>query len=261
MRIVVTGGQGHLGRHVMAALTAAGHEAVSASRRSGVDIATGAGLDAALDGADAVVHTADTTNPGRFRAVTVHGTALVADAAARAVPRPHVVYVSIVGVDRNPYSYYRSKLAAEQALERAATTGGAPATVLRATQFHSLAALFARVGRVGPVVLGLRGMRIQPIDVAWLGRRLAEVATGPRPDAFARATDVAGPDRFDLAEISRLVAEHEGRTPPRPLALPAVGATMRAFAEGAVLPGADAELGGERFVEWLARQPARLKGR
>ena len=193
--------------------------------------------------------------------MTVGGTAHVAAAAARAATRPHVVHISIVGVDRNPYSYYRAKLAGEEALDRAAGSGGAPATVLRATQFHSLAAFFARVGRVGPFVLGVRGMQIQPVDIAWVGQRLAELATGPRPDAFARAPDIAGPDRFDLAEISRLVAEHEGRTPPRSLGLPPFGATMRAFAEGAVLPGADARLGGEPFGEWLARQPARLRGR
>jgi uncharacterized protein YbjT (DUF2867 family) len=261
MRIVVTGGQGHLGRHVMAALAAAGHEAVTASRRSGVDVATGAGLDAALEGADAVVHAADTTNPRRFRDVTVGGSARVAAAATRATTRPHVVYVSIVGVDRNPYAYYRSKLGAEQALERSAGSGGAPATVLRATQFHSLAALFARIGRIGPVVLGLRGMRVQPVDVGWVAQRLAELATGPRPTAFARAVDVAGPDRFDLATMSRLVAEHEGRTPPRTVGLPALGGTMRAFAEGTILPGPEAELGGETFVDWLGHQPLRLRGR
>ncbi len=261
MRIVVTGGLGALGSHVVTSLRAFGHEPVVASRRTGVDVATGAGLDAVLDGAEAVIHTADTTNPRRFGAVTVGGAERVAAAAGRTPSRPHVVYVSIVGVDRNPYPYYRAKLAAEAALEAAATSGGAPITVLRATQFHSLAAFFARVGRVGPVVVGLRGMRIQPVDIAWVGQRLAELATGPRPAAFARATDIAGPDRFSLEEISRLVAAHEERTPPRPLALPAFGATMRAFADGAILPGPEAELGGERFIDWLSRQPVRLRGR
>ena len=104
-------------------------------------------------------------------------------------------------------------------------------------------------------------MQIQPVDIGWVGQRLAELATARPPDAFARATDIAGPDRLDLRDVSRLVAEHEGRRAPFPLALPAFGATMRAFAEGTILPGPAAELGGERFVDWLARQPRRLSGR
>lgn len=259
--MVVTGGLGALGSQVVAALREAGHEPVVASRRTGVDVTTGAGLGRVLEGADAVVHTADTTSPRSYAAVTLGGTQRVAQAAGRAPSRPHLVYISIVGVDRTPYAYYRQKLAAEQALERAAQAGGAPTTVLRATQFHSLAAMFARMGRVGPVAFGLRGMQVQPVDIGWVGARLAQCATGPRPAGFVRATDIAGPDRYLLSQITRLVAEHEGRRPPRQLALPPVGATMRAFADGGILPGPRVELGGERFMDWLGRQPHSLTGR
>ncbi len=66
---------------------------------------------------------------------------------------------------------------------------------------------------------------------------------------------------FDLERIAALVAAHQGRPAPRKLALPPVGGTLRAFADGVILPAAGAEIGGERFVEWLARQPARLPRR
>ncbi len=257
MRVVVTGGRGALGSQVMSALSAMGHEAVSASRRSGVDVASGAGLDRVLDGAEAVVHTADTVNPRSYAAVTLGGTRHVLDAAARQDTPPHVVTISIVGVDHHPYSYYRAKRGAEELVERS----DQPATLVRATQFHSLAALFARLGRIGPIAMGLRGMQLQPVDIGWVGRRLAEIAVGPRPDGPARGPDLTGPDRFDLTELTRLVSEHAGRTPPRILALPAYGAIMTAFVDGAILPGPDAEIGGERFAQWLARQPKRLRGR
>ncbi len=156
MRVVVTGGAGNLGRQVIAALTAAGHDGISASRRSGVDITTGAGLADALEGAEAVVHTADTLLPWQFTRVTIEGTRRVAEAAASRPVPPHLVYISIAGVDRHPYRYYRAKLAAEQAILGI----GAPATVVRATQFHSLAAAFASTLRIGRVAFGLRGMRI-----------------------------------------------------------------------------------------------------
>lgn len=257
MRVVVTGGQGALGSQVMAALTAMGHDAVTASRRTGVDLTTGTGLDKVLEGADAVVHTADSANPRSYAAVTVGGTRRVLDAAARQPSPPHVVTISIVGVDHHPYAYYRAKRSAEVLVEQSAQ----PATVVRATQFHSLVAFFARVGRLGPVTLGLRGMRIQPVDIRWVGQRLAETATGPRPDGPAQGRDLTGPDRFGLAEIARLVAVHEGRRSPRVLAIPAYGGAMRAFADGTILPGPDAETGGESFADWLARQPRRLRGR
>ncbi|MCA0178119.1 MAG: sugar nucleotide-binding protein [Actinobacteria bacterium] len=250
MRIVVTGGGGNLGREVMAALGRAGHEAVSASRRSGVDLRTGVGLAEVLRGADAVVHTADTLRPWEFRAVTLGGTRRLGEAVA-AMERPaHLVYISIVGVDHHPYAYYRMKYAAEMALRDLPI----PVTVLRATQFHSLAAALAGM-RIGPLSLGVRGMQIQPVDIAFVGQRLAELATSPAPTGFTRATDLAGPDRFAAREIAELVARHTGKSVPRRVDVPAVGGTMRAFAEGVVLPGPEADLGGERFVEWLDHQP------
>jgi len=51
MKVVVLGGAGVAGRHVVEALRRNGADAVPASRRNGVDLATGAGLREALAGA------------------------------------------------------------------------------------------------------------------------------------------------------------------------------------------------------------------
>jgi len=256
MRIIVTGGLGHLGSRVVTALGDLGHDAIVASRRTGVDVKTGAGLTRVLTGADAVVHTADTMRPWEFGSVTTGGTRRVGEAAATLARPPHVVYISIVGVDRVPYPYYRAKWAVERELE----TLGIPATVMRATQFHSLAASIARA-RVGPVGLGVKGFRIQPVDIAFVARRLAEVASEPAPAGFARHVDLTGPDLLTAEQIAGLVAGHQGRPIRRRLDLPALGGTLKAFASGAILPGADVEVGGERFTAWLARQPPRLPRR
>lgn len=257
MRVVVTGGLGALGSLVVEHLRRAGHDAVPASRRTGVDLVTGTGLDAVLDGADAVVHTADTTKPWQFRSVTEGGTRRLAQAVASMDRPAHLVAISIVGCDRSPYAYYRAKTRAEYAIEGA----GIPATVLRATQFHSLVAAIARATTKGPVAFSIRRVEFQPVDREFVAARLSALALGPPPSGFRRVVDVAGPERLTMGRLARLVAAHELRRSPRIVSVPAVGGSLRALAAGHGLPSADAELGGIPFGEWLARQPVPMRGR
>ena len=55
MKITVIGASGLIGTKVVQLVTAEGHQAVPASRESGVDVLTGEGLAEALAGADALV--------------------------------------------------------------------------------------------------------------------------------------------------------------------------------------------------------------
>lgn len=255
MRIVVTGGRGDLGSRVVRELEGRGHDAVPASRRTGVDLATGDGLDAALDGADAVVHAASSQT--RPQSVDVAGARRVGESLRRLGSPAHVVSISIVGCDLVPYAYYRAKVDSERALEDA----GVAATVVRATQFHSLAAFFGTAGRVGPLSFAIGDMRVQPVDIDWVAQRLAEHATGPAPSGFRRATDLAGPTAYTAGEVAALLAAHDGRRTPRVVRVPPFLPVLKGFSEGAVLPGPDAETGGRGFEEWLATQPTPLPRR
>lgn len=256
MRIVVLGASGDLGSRVAAQAAARGHAVVGASRRTGVDLTTGAGLAEALHGADAVVNCAD--DPRSGDAVTVGGARRVAGLVAAARPAVHLVHISIVGIDALPMRYYQRKLAAERAIE----TTGAPATVLRATQFHSLAAFFARALTKGPVTFSIGRMAFQPVDTDFVATRLVDLALGPSPAAYRRATDVAGPDVLPVEEIATLVRARQGLGPPRVVRLPAIGATMRSLDARRTLADPTAsETGGRRFVDWLAEQPVPLTGR
>lgn len=252
MRIVVAGGSGDLGSRVVRELAGRGHDVVAASRRSGVDLTTGAGLDRVLDGAHAVVHCA--TDPRRAAEVDVGGARRIAEAAARSAAPPHVVSVSIVGCDLVPYAYYRAKLASEVALEQAAT----PATVVRATQFHALAAFAARAFTLGRVALSSGDLAVQPVDVEWVAHRLADHAEGEPPPGFTRAVDLAGPEVLDVAQLTALVAGHLGRRAPRVLRVPPVGRALQAFARRANVPAGPVQTGGRAFAEWLATQPVPL---
>src|SRR3712207_5449022 len=101
---VVTGATGALGVPTVERLRAAGHDVRGLSRRSGPglvtgDLLTGAGIDAAMDGADTVVHLAT----GLRRKDAVIARTLLD--AARLAGVGHLVLISIVGVDRIPLGY------------------------------------------------------------------------------------------------------------------------------------------------------------
>jgi len=254
MRIVVTGGAGDLGSRVVREATARGHDVVSASRRTGVDLTTGEGLEDALVGADTVVHCAD--DPSRGDTVTVYATRRLADAAA--AHDVHLVHISIVGIDQHPMTYYRRKLRAEQGIDGA----GGPASVVRATQFHSLTAFFARRLSVGPFTATIGDMAFQPVDTDFVARRLVDVAAGPRPTGYVRAPDVAGPDVLPIGEVARLVRAHRRASAPRVVRVPPLGRLMRAISDSRNVPApGTADLGGRSFSDWLATQPERLTGR
>jgi uncharacterized protein YbjT (DUF2867 family) len=136
MRIAIVGGAGTLGKHITAELSQRGHEVRVLSRSSPafpVDLSTGTGLQAALTGCSTVV---DASNSQRkARQVLVDGTRRLLAAEQRAGVGHHVC-VSIVGCDQLPLGYYRVKTEQEQVVQQ----GSVPWTIVRATQFHELAA-------------------------------------------------------------------------------------------------------------------------
>ena len=249
MRIIVTGGSGDLGGRVVRELAARGHEPVPASRRSGVDLATGGGLDTVLEGAEAVVHCASSQT--RPQSVDVAGARRIGESLRRLGSPAHVVSISIVGCDRVPYAYYRAKVDSERALE----AEGIPATVLRATQFHSLAAFFGTAGRLGPLTFAIGRMRVQPVDIDWVAQRLSDYATGPAPSGYRRATDIAGPTAYTADRMAEILATHDGRSTPHVVHIPPFLPVLRGFGDGGILPGPDVEVGGTTFEDWLETQP------
>ena len=81
------------------------------------DLVTGEGVEAAVDGAAAIVHCATSTKGD------AEATRNLIRAASRA-GAPHLVYVSIVGIDRLPsWGYPKAKLQAERAVEVPACRG------------------------------------------------------------------------------------------------------------------------------------------
>lgn len=248
MKVVVLGGAGTLGRELVGRLQARGVETSAASRRTGVDLATGRGIAEALTGADAVIHAA--SNPMHAKRVDLRGTRRLLEALRRSEQPPHMIYVSIVGCDANPYPYYRAKYACEEAL----TNDGLPVTVVRATQFHSFVATVARSARPLGFGVTVGGVAVQPIDVGWLAERLTRLATTTPPQGFTRHPDMAGPERLSLTDGVLALARHDDVRLRRVITLPALGGVARAFTAGTHLPGPGADLGGRSFTDWLDSQ-------
>jgi uncharacterized protein YbjT (DUF2867 family) len=205
--VLVTGGAGTLGRELVAILADGGHDVrvMSRRQRSGgerrqpvvADLATGAGVTDAVRGADVVVHCA--TSPfRRVQEVDVEGTRRLVG-AARVAGATHLVYVSIVGIDRQPLgklNYYGVKLACERIVEES----GLPFTILRATQFHDLIHLMLKPLSKLPVVPVSRGFQFQPVHAPEVAIRLAElVARGPS----GRVADMGGPQVRRLDDLAR----------------------------------------------------------
>ncbi|MFF0231637.1 SDR family oxidoreductase [Micromonospora sp. NPDC005254] len=230
MRVLVTGAGGRLGSHVLARLRDDGMSVRASSRRPRIgsdvewvvaDLATGDGLAEAVTGVDAVVHLASSPR-GRTHQVDVLGTRRLVLAAGAAGVQ-HLVYISIVGVDRVPIPYYRHKLAAEQVV----AAGPVPWSVLRATQFPEfLDDLLATSARLGPV-FGDRAVLAQPVDPGEVAARLAaRVAAGP----LGGIEEFGGPQVLRFDEAVRAWREARGsRRPLLPVRIPGrLGRELRA---------------------------------
>ncbi|GGT19953.1 SDR family oxidoreductase [Streptomyces chromofuscus] len=239
--ILVTGGTGTLGRLVTERLRADGHEMRVLSRHAqpyAVDLREGGTvLDAAVAGVGTIVHCA-TTQGGGDEEAAAH---LIA--AARRAGVGHLVYISIVGVDRVPLGYYETKFAVERLIEES----GLGWTVLRTTQFHDLLLrLFDSLAKP-PVVLLPAGLKDQPIEAAEVAARLAELASG-RP--AGRVEDMGGPEVRTFESLARSYLRATGRR--RAIVnVPLWGRTYRAFRDGGHLAPAQA-VGKGTFEEYLA---------
>jgi uncharacterized protein YbjT (DUF2867 family) len=242
MKTAVAGGTGCVGRFVVEALRANGDEPVVLARSTGVDLTTGAGLDDALRGVSVVIDASNVTNltrrasVGFFEAATGH----LLEAGQRAGVSHHVA-LSIVGIDRLDYGYYAGKRRQEELV----LSGDAPASVLRATQFHEFVAQLLDRAK-GPVAVVPR-MRTQPIAAREVAEALVAIAAGP---PIGLAPELAGPQPLELTDLVHRLLQARGshRLVAR---LPVPGKVGRAMANGGLLPTAPGPRGVQTFAEWV----------
>ncbi len=214
MNVLVTGGTGNLGRHVVTLLRQSGHRARIFSRqpRGHVDavqgdLRTGAGVARAVAGMDAIVHAASATRElWRGRSVDVRGTRRLLAMAHKANIR-HFVYVSIVGIDGVGYPYYKTKLATEAEVRKNVV----PWSILRATQFHDFVELLlGGFARMPGLIAVPYSWQLQPVDANEVAHRVVDVVLGAPGGLLP---DFGGPEIHDMKSLAQswLTARKDGR--------------------------------------------------
>jgi uncharacterized protein YbjT (DUF2867 family)/nitrite reductase/ring-hydroxylating ferredoxin subunit len=248
MKIVVIGGTGLIGSKLVTKLTQQGHEAVAASRRSGVNTLTGAGLAEVLRGATVVV---DVSNSPSFedQAVleffsTSTGNLLAAEAAAGV---RHHVALSVVGLERLPHNgYFRAKVAQEMLIKESTI----PYSIVRATQFFEFITSIADTSADSDgTTVHLPPALFQPIAADDVVSAVGRIAVGAPLNG---TVEVAGPEQFRLDEIVRwaLSTYDDPRTVVTDVGGRYFGSELQ---ERTLVAGQNAKLGEMRFESWLSR--------
>jgi len=235
MKVLVCGARGFIGRHITAALRAAGHEVlgtVSAQPGPGerqVNFArdtTAAAWRPRLAGIDAVVNAVGVLRDSARRPMTaVHlltPMALFAACAQAGVRR--VVHVSALGIDGGSTPYARTKLAAERQLLERSAHGELDGVVLRPSVVYgpggASSQLFDTLSHLPllPLPAAAVNAKIQPIHVRELAEGVVRLVSDSSSGCGTIA--VAGPRALTLPAFIGELRAQRGRSPARTWALP-----------------------------------------
>ena len=212
MNVLVTGGTGFVGPHVVRAIVDAGHDvrALVRDRKGGAPVAAlgaelvegdmtdAASLRIASQGIDAVVHLVAIRQgrPDQFERIMVRGTQDLL-AAAKEAGASRFVHMSALGTSeqtRNLVPYYGAKWQQEQDVR----ASGLDYVIFRPSfvfgRDGGILSTFRKIAKLAPVtpVIGSGRERIQPI---WVDDVAAYFAAAlDKPDATNRAFELGGPD-------------------------------------------------------------------
>jgi NADH dehydrogenase len=221
--IAVVGGTGFLGRHVSAALQEAGFGVKLLSRRNGCDALK---IEPrALEGCEAVVNLAGIKREEggqTFQAVHVDLPARLIGAMKTAGIR-RLVHISVVVARRDPALPYHDTKAQGEDLVRGS---GLDWTILRPGVIYGVGddllshlSIMLKIAPLFPIV-GDGRATMMPVHAADVARGV--VAALRTPSSAGKVLEIVGPERLELRDVVRRVAEALGvpvRIVPTPAAL------------------------------------------
>ncbi|OBH82719.1 LysR family transcriptional regulator [Mycobacterium scrofulaceum] len=249
MKVLVVGGSGLIGSQVIANLTELGHEAVSASPRSGVDSVTGEGLAEAVAGVHTVVDVSNSPSWADDDVLNFFTTSTrnLLEAERAADVRHHVA-LSIVGADRTQESgYMRAKVAQEKLIEESEQ----PYSIVRATQFFEFVSGIADSASDGDTVR-LPHAAFQPIAAKDVAAAVTRAAAGEPTNGV---TNIAGPEKLGMDDFARasLAADGDARQVVTDPTARYYGAELD---DHSIVPidGEDPTIYPTRFSDWKASQ-------
>jgi uncharacterized protein YbjT (DUF2867 family) len=242
-RVLVLGGSGFIGRHLVAELVRRGLNVTVPSRRRErakhlillptvevveADIGRKGQLDRLVRGHDAVINLVGILH-GDFVRAHVE-LALAAVSACRAAGVKRLLHMSALGASRDSASeYQRTKARGEQAVIDAAdltVTVFRPSVVFGPEdRFLNRFALFARLTPVFAVPCP--HARFQPVYVQDVARAFA--ASLADPASYNRGYELGGPREYELKKLVELVCDLTGH-PRLVVGLPSWASYLQAFA-------------------------------
>lgn len=249
--ILVTGGSGFIGRHVLRRLADRPHRAMVRNRSRAevgaggevveADVTKPETLPAAVAGIDTIIHTAAITAdrkepyPGAYFEINRTGTESLVAAARKAGVR-RLVVMSGLGTKPAPEGTY---MATRQGLEEAVRRSGLPFVILQPSVLFGDGAVFiealADLARALPIVpvLGKGDLKFQPFWIEDLVSCLLKAVDDTTLDG--RSIPLGGSEYATLREIQETISKVLGKRRLL-VSLPLPLARIQARAMTAVLP-------------------------
>lgn len=224
MRVLLTGASGFIGRHIHMALSDAGHEVVTTSRRSGADFNRMLKEEdwlRYLEGVEAAINSVGiiTETPRQSFSVlhTQSPSALFRACVTAGVTR--VIQISALGADETAFTPYQlTKKAADDALRNMPLKWFILRPSLVYGEDGRSAALFRRLALLPRIPVIEQGRQlIQPVHIDDLVEAALICLT---TENTCRSIDVAGPAVMSFAEWLQRLRRHAGKPPAPLLSLP-----------------------------------------
>jgi uncharacterized protein YbjT (DUF2867 family) len=229
-KYLITGGGGVLGKELLHLFEQQAIPCIVASRTNPskfsnwqhIDLENTDTLQEATANKEVIFHLASGTK--KFsKNVDVEGTKRLLQ-KAKDNGAAHFVYISIVGIEKVPYVYYRYKLEAEQEIIRS----GIPYTILRATQFHEFIDFIFQMLLKFPVAFVPKHIKVQPVHAKAVAQMLFDIG---QAQPLNKTLNIGGREVLEAGDMAKswLSAQHKTKLL---LPLPLIGKAGNALNNG-----------------------------